>query len=84
MRKPIVCSAIICFTLATAAQAHEPIALRLLREYQQQSTRLRAEAERQRKQYAQWQREWQRQEQARREALTRKPESLPRPSAHRP
>jgi hypothetical protein len=43
-----------------AAQAHEPIGLRLIREYHQRNARIQAEAERERKQFAEWQQDWQR------------------------
>jgi hypothetical protein len=46
--------------------------LRLIREYHQRNARIAAEAERQRQRFAQWEKDWQRQAQARRAALTYK------------
>ena len=71
MRRRIIYSAIIILALSTAASAHEPVALRLLREYHRQNARIQAEAERQREQFEQWEKDWQRQERARRESLGR-------------
>jgi hypothetical protein len=72
MRKQIIYSAIISLALSATAYAHEPIGVRLIREYHQKNARAQAEKERQRKQWEQWEKDWQRQEQVRREALTPK------------
>lgn len=69
MRIRITYSIIIFFALSTAAHAHEPIGLRLIREYHQQNARIQAEADRQRKQFELWEKDWRRQEQARRVML---------------
>ncbi|PYS89837.1 MAG: hypothetical protein DMF64_16675 [Acidobacteria bacterium] len=72
MSKQIIYVAIIILTCTATTTAHEPIGLRLIREYHQQNARIAAEAERQRQRFAQWEREWQRQAQARQAALTPK------------
>ena len=71
MRGRIIYPAIILLAVATAAHAHEPLSLRLIREYHQQNARVRAEADSQRRRFDEWQEDWRRQEQSRREALTR-------------
>lgn len=72
--RQFICSAIIALAVPTAVRATEPLSLRLLRQYHQQNARIRAEAERQRKQFEQWEKDWHRQEQARREILIRRRE----------
>jgi hypothetical protein len=69
VRIRIIRSAIILLTLSTTANAHEPVALRLIREYHQQNARIQAEADSQRERFHQWQEDWRRQERARRDAL---------------
>jgi hypothetical protein len=71
MRKQFIYSTITFLALATAAQAHEPIGLRLIREQHQQEARIQADADRQRKQFEQLQKQWQRQEQEWLEELKR-------------
>ena len=72
MRKTIIYSALILLAFSTTISAHEPIGLKLIREQHQQQTRIQADAERQRKQFAEWEKEWQRQEQKRLDDLIRK------------
>ena len=72
MSKQIIYAAIIILACAVGTTAHEPISLRLIREYHQQNARSAAEAARERQRFAQWAQEWQRQAQARQAALTPK------------
>ncbi|HKC65065.1 MAG TPA: hypothetical protein VKB86_15590 [Pyrinomonadaceae bacterium] len=70
MRKGIIYSAAILLAFSTTIYAHEPVGLKLMREQHQQQARIQADAERQRKQFAEWEKEWQRQEQKRLNVLT--------------
>jgi hypothetical protein len=65
MSKRIIYLAAVLLALAIGAQAHEPIGLRLIREYHQRNARVQAEAARARQQFAEWQQEWHRQAQVR-------------------
>ena len=69
MSRQIIFALIIVLASTAITTAHEPIGLRLIREYHQQNARIAAEAERARRQFALWEREWHRQAQARRVAL---------------
>lgn len=72
MRKQIGYSAIILLAFCITIDAHEPIGLKLVRDQHKEQDRIQAEADRQRKQFADWEKEWQRQEQKRLESLTRR------------
>ena len=69
MRNRITYPAIALVALAATAHAHEPLSLRLIREYHREEARIRAEDDSRRERFGRWEKDWRRQEQARRDAL---------------